>query len=88
MWCGGGIQVALDCGLNVIACVGESLEVREANKTLEVGAELLTTVSGAWQYNSTNVYIVQRHSNRVVCSSAVILCMPRSQGAQQHIRGG
>ena len=30
------IQVALDCGLNVIACCGESLEIREANKTLEV----------------------------------------------------
>lgn len=29
-------KVALDCGLNVIACVGESLEVREANKTLEL----------------------------------------------------
>ena len=29
-------QTALDCGLNVIACIGESLEVREANKTLEV----------------------------------------------------
>ncbi|CAN0009608.1 unnamed protein product, partial [Choristocarpus tenellus] len=29
-------QVALDCGLKVIACVGESLEDREADKTLEV----------------------------------------------------
>ena len=42
VWFGGVAQVALDCGLNVIACVGESLEIREANKTLEVGAELLT----------------------------------------------
>lgn len=32
-------QGALDCGLNVIACIGESLEVREANKTLEVSWE-------------------------------------------------
>lgn len=32
-------QVALDCGLNVIACIGESLEVREANKTLEASDE-------------------------------------------------
>lgn len=30
------LQVALDCGLNVIACIGESLEMREADKTLEV----------------------------------------------------
>lgn len=29
-------QTALDCGMKVIACIGESLEVREANKTLEV----------------------------------------------------
>eukprot|EP00752_Nemacystus_decipiens_P011356 g10090.t1 len=29
-------KTALDCGMNVIACIGESLEVREANKTLEL----------------------------------------------------
>ncbi|CAN0437696.1 unnamed protein product, partial [Ectocarpus sp. 8 AP-2014] len=29
-------KVALDCGLNVIMCIGESLSVREANQTLEV----------------------------------------------------
>ena len=39
VWCG-VVQVALDNGLNVIACVGESLEVREANKTLEASAHL------------------------------------------------
>ncbi|CAN0079658.1 unnamed protein product [Ascophyllum nodosum] len=32
-------KVALDCGLNVIACIGETLEIREANKTLEVVLE-------------------------------------------------
>lgn len=32
-------QTALDAGLSVIACIGESLEVREANKTLEVRVE-------------------------------------------------
>ncbi|CAN0398073.1 unnamed protein product, partial [Scytosiphon promiscuus] len=32
-------QTALDCGLNVIICIGESLEVREANKTLELVLE-------------------------------------------------
>lgn len=32
-------QTALDCGLNVIACIGESLEVREAHKTLEVSCK-------------------------------------------------
>ncbi|CAM9794135.1 unnamed protein product [Sphacelaria rigidula] len=32
-------KVALDSGLNVIACIGESLEIREADKTLEVVLE-------------------------------------------------
>ncbi|CAM9511684.1 unnamed protein product [Ectocarpus sp. 12 AP-2014] len=32
-------KVALDCGLNVIMCIGESLEVREANQTLELVLE-------------------------------------------------
>ncbi|CAM9956737.1 unnamed protein product [Scytosiphon promiscuus] len=32
-------KTALDCGLNVIICIGESLEVREANKTLELVLE-------------------------------------------------
>lgn len=31
-----GFQVAIDSGLKVIACVGETLDVRNANKTLEV----------------------------------------------------
>ncbi|CAM9801762.1 unnamed protein product [Ectocarpus sp. 6 AP-2014] len=32
-------KVALDCGLNVIMCIGESLAVREANQTLELVLE-------------------------------------------------
>ncbi|CAN0089592.1 unnamed protein product [Pylaiella littoralis] len=32
-------KTALDAGLNVTACIGESLEIREANKTLELVLE-------------------------------------------------
>lgn len=66
--CGGVVQVALDCGLNVIACVGESLEVREANKTLEASAHayysssakinitLIPTISSFVPQNRVSVY--------------------------------
>jgi len=38
-------KAALDCGLGVILCCGESLEEREANKTIEVVTRQLKAVA-------------------------------------------
>jgi triosephosphate isomerase len=38
-------KAALDCGLSVILCCGESLEQREANKTIEVVTTQLKAVA-------------------------------------------
>jgi triosephosphate isomerase len=42
----GKVKTALDKGLKVIACIGEKLEEREANKTLEVVTQQLEAIKG------------------------------------------
>lgn len=42
---GGKVKTCLEKGLNVIACVGEKLEEREAGKTMEVVSAQLTAIA-------------------------------------------
>lgn len=40
------VKIAQDNGINVIACIGEKLEEREAGKTMEVVARQMKAING------------------------------------------
>lgn len=47
------VQYALSKGLKVMACIGESLEEREANKTLDVCFAQLKAINGGLSRRAT-----------------------------------